>query len=44
MGLNIILSLEKMDISSQGGKLGVIPKGEMERELFHKSHEEKEVV
>lgn len=33
-----------MDISSQGGKLGVIPKGEMERVLFHKNHEKKEVV
>lgn len=44
MGLNITLSLEKMDISSQGGKSGVIPKGEMERVLFHKNHEKKEVV
>ena len=41
MGLNTTLSLEKMDISSQGGKLGVILKGEMKGVLFHKSHEKK---
>ena len=43
MGLNITFSLEKMDISSQGGKLGVILKGEMKAVLFHKNHEKKEV-
>ena len=32
-----------MDISSQGGKLGVILKGEMKAVLFHKNHEKKEV-
>ena len=43
MGLNISLRLVKMDISFQEDKLGAILKGEMERALFHKNHEKKEV-
>lgn len=37
------LSLVEMDISSQEDNLGVTLKGEMERAVFHKNHEKKEV-